>query len=278
VSNHVAFDSEILRQKAKLVLQRGRAMMRWCCVLVGLWMVLGSAGDVPGQNRPAPRTPANPDWYDYERVGRRPTINGRPAQEKMHAYEERAGAIFSNRPVTRRGTALPTAPQRSSRRSVTSYRPVASMLAPEILAQEADGDPRQVRRFYEEALREYRRGLVEEGWPVEDVGSAIAVYLNNHYTIVFGQPMPSGVPYALYELFQGILSEDQDFMASSDRERQLLAESLAILATAMYSQYTSADGRERERLRQQARANLESFTGQSAEEFRELVLAIRDQL
>jgi hypothetical protein len=120
--------------------------------------------------------------------------------------------------------------------------------------------------------------LVEEGWPVEDVGSAIAVYLNNHYTIVFGQPMPSGVPYALYELFQGILSEDQDFMASSDRERQLLAESLAILATAMYSQYTSADGRERERLRQQARANLESFTGQSAEEFRDLVLAIRDQL
>lgn len=185
---------------------------------------------------------------------------------------------FSDRPVTRRGTTFPNAPQRGPRRSVTSYRPVADMLAPEILAQEADGDPLQVRRFYEEALREYRRGLVEQGWPVEDVGSAIAVYLNNHYTVVFGQPMPPGVPYALYELFQGILGNDGDFTASSDRERQLLAESLAILATAMYSQYTSADGRERERLRQQARANLESFTGQSAEEFRDLVLAIRDQL
>jgi hypothetical protein len=249
-----------------------------CRVLLGLWMVLGSVICVPGQGRPASRPPANPEWYDYERVGRRPTINGHPAHEKMHTYEERAGAVFSDRPVTRRGTMLPNAPRRGPRRSITSYRPVADMLAPDVLAQEADGDSLQARRFYEEALREYRRGLIEQGWPVEDVGSAIAVYLNNHYTVVFGQPMPPGVPYALYELFQGILGNDGDFTASSDRERQLLAESLAILATAMYSQYTSADGRERERLRQQARANLESFTGQSAEEFRDLVVAIRDQL
>lgn len=254
-------------------------MLNVCRVVLGLWMVLGGVIWVPGQSRPASRPPANPDWYDYERVGRRPTINGRPAREKnAHLRGAGRGNFFSDRPVTRRGTTFPNAPQRGPRRSVTSYRPVADMLAPEILAQEADGDPLQVRRFYEEALREYRRGLVEQGWPVEDVGSAIAVYLNNHYTVVFGQPMPPGVPYALYELFQGILGNDGDFTASSDRERQLLAESLAILATAMYSQYTSADGRERERLRQQARANLESFTGQSAEEFRDLVLAIRDQL
>ncbi len=253
-------------------------MLNVCRVVLGLWVILSGVVYVPGQGRPASRPPANPDWYDYERVGRRPTINGRPAQEKMHTYEERAGAIFSDRPVTRRGATLPNAPRRGPRRSVTSYRPVTDMLAPEILAQEADGDPLQARRFYEEALREYRRSLREEGWPVEDVGSAIAVYLNNHYTIIFGQPMPPGVPYVLYELFQDILSEDQDFMASGNRERQLLAESLAVLAMAIYSQYVSADRREQGRIRQQARANLESFTGQSAEEFRDMVLAIRDQL
>ncbi|MGQ9896716.1 MAG: DUF6683 family protein [Acidobacteriota bacterium] len=247
-------------------------MSRLSYLLLGLWLALGGIASVLGQE--TPRSSAAPDWYDYGRVGRRPTINGRPAQEKIHTYERRVEAIFSDRPVTRRGTAFPTAP----RQGVTSYAPVADMLAPDVLAQEVDGDRLQARRFYEEALREYRRGLAEEGWPVEDVGSAIALYLNNHYTIVFGQPMPSGVPYAIYQLFQGILSEDRDFMASSDRERQLLAESLAILATAMYSQYAAARGYERERLRQQSRANLESFTGQSAEEFRDLVLALRDRL
>lgn len=253
-------------------------MLNLCRVILGLWLVLGGIIQVPGQGRSTSRPPASTDWYDYERVGRRPTINGRPAQEKIHTYEERAGAIFSDRPVTRRGTTLPNAPRRGPRRSITSYRPVADMLAPAVLAQEADGDAAQTRRFYEDALREYRQSLREQGWPVEDVASSIALYLNNHYTIVFGQPMPAGVPYAFYELFQGILAEDRDFMASDDRERQLLAESLGILATAIYSQHAFATGPERERIRQQARANLESFTGQSAEEFREMVFAIRDQL
>ncbi|OYT70148.1 MAG: hypothetical protein CFK52_11925 [Chloracidobacterium sp. CP2_5A] len=221
---------------------------------------------------------ANPDWYDYEQVGREPTLNGRPARDKIRAYEQRAGAIFSDQPVTRRRTPPADAPRRGSRRHTTAYRPVAGMLAPAILAQSTDGDPLEARRFYEDALRECRRGMREEGWPVEDVAAAMTLYLNNHYAIVFDNPMPPGVPYAFYELFRDILLADEDFLASDDRERQLLAESLAILATVINSQREFAAGRERERIRRQARANLESFTGQTAEEFQELVYAIRDQL
>lgn len=221
---------------------------------------------------------ANPDWYDYEQVGREPTINGRPARDKIRAYEQRAGAVFSDRPVTRRRTPPTDAPRRGPIRRTTAYRPVADMLAPAILAQSADGDPLEVRRFYEDALREYRRGMLEQGWPVEDVAAAMTLYLNNHYAIVFGGPMPPGVPYAFYELFCDILLNDEDFLASDDRERQLLAESLAVLATAINSQHEFARGLERERIRRQARANLESFTGQTAEEFQELVYAVRNRL
>ncbi|MCS7080919.1 MAG: hypothetical protein NZ585_12840 [Chloracidobacterium sp.] len=242
--------------------------------LLMFFMTLAVGAAASAQN---PR-PADPDWYDYEQVGREPTINGRPARDKIRDYEQRAGAIFSDRPVTRRGTRPTDTPRRGPLRRTTAYRPVAAMLAPDILAQSADGDPDEVRRFYENALREYRRGMVEQGWPVEDVAAAMTLYLNNHYTIVFGTPMPPGVPYAFYELFSDILLNDADFLASDDRERQTLAESLAILATAINSQYEFADGLERERIRRQARANLESFTGQTAEEFRELVDAIRNRL
>ncbi|MFQ3582641.1 hypothetical protein J8C06_13295 [Chloracidobacterium validum] len=246
--------------------------------LLGIWLIVSIAAPALGQDRPADRQSADPDWYDYEQVGRQPTINGRSARDKIRAYENRAGAVFSDQPVTRRRVRPADAPRRGPQRRTTAYRPVSDMLAPGILAQSVDGDSVAARRFYEDALREYRRGMIEQGWPVEDVAAAMVLYLNNHYTIVFGTPMPPGVPYALYEQFQEILLTDEDFLASDDRERQILAESLAILATATYSQYEFAGGRERERIRQQARANLESFAGQSAEEFQEMVYAIRNQL
>ncbi len=234
---------------------------------------------VVGATTPAQRNrPADPNWYDYEQVGRAPTLNRRPARDKIRAYEQRAGSIFSDRPVTRRRDESARTSRDGSRRRTTTYRPVADMLAPELLAQTADGNPQAAFQFYVEALQEYRRGMVEQGWPTEDVAAAIALYLNNHYTIVFGNPMPPGVPYAFYEIFREILMNDEDFLASHDRERQVLAESLAILATAIYSQHTFAQGAERERIRRQARANLESFTGQTAEELRDMVYAIQRQL
>ncbi len=241
--------------------------------LIALMVQVVSATTPAQQSRPV-----DPGWYDYERVGRAPTLNRRPARDKIRAYEQRAGSIFSDRPVTRRGESLADAPRRNARRHTTAYRPVADMLAPRLLAQSTDGDPLEARQFYEDALREYRRGMIEQGWPVEDVAAAMTLYLNNHYAIVFGGPMPPGVPYAFYELLRDTLLSDEDFLASDDRERQTLAESLAILATAINSQHEFANGRERERIRRQARANLESFTGQTAEELQELVYAIRDQL
>lgn len=69
-------------------------MLNVCRVVLGLWMVLGGVIWVPGQSRPASRPPANPDWYDYERVGRRPTINGRPAREKCTPTRSGPGQFF----------------------------------------------------------------------------------------------------------------------------------------------------------------------------------------
>jgi hypothetical protein len=175
------------------------------------------------------------------------------------------------KPGTNTGT--PTRPASSARPAPgpTTFTPVAPMVAPQALAAKVPSDQKQIEEFYTSLLESYRALVRKKGAPENDVARAASFAVSVSYSVyndgVFlTERQLEGVRAQMREVF----SEDQDFQRLSDRDKQELYESYAIIGMYISSIYDGARKANHEKgiaqMRHLAQTQLEETFGASVEQ------------
>ena len=140
-------------------------------------------------------------------------------------------------------TTVPTRPTSSASPipGPTTFTPVAPMVAPQALAARVPTDKKQTEDFYASLLGSYRDLVREKGAPENDVARAASFAVSVSYSIYndgrFLTPQQiDGLRAQMREVF----SEDEEFQRLSDRDKQELYESYAIIGMYISSVYDGA--------------------------------------
>jgi hypothetical protein len=151
----------------------------------------------------------------------------------------------------------------------TTFRPVAPMLVPQMLAARAPAERKEAEKFFAGLLDGYREILRRKGLPQYDVARAasFAVTVSHDVLQGGGRDLSEGQREGLREQMREVFAEDADFQRLSDREKQELYEGYAIIG--MYLSAVGATRGETQewlaQMRRLARTQLEETFGVPAE-------------
>lgn len=170
-------------------------------------------------------------------------------------------------------TGTPTRPASSARPTAgpTTFNPVAPMLAPHQLAAKVPAERKETEEFYAGLLQTYREMLRERGLPENDVARAASFAVSVSYNVYSdGRFLTEQQLAGLREQMREVFSEDDEFQRLSDREKQELYESYAIIGMFLSSIYDGARkaGHQKgvEQMRHLARTHLQETFGAPAEQ------------
>ena len=148
----------------------------------------------------------------------------------------------------------------------TTFRPVASSLIPQVLAELQAKTPleRQQRERQNLAhLESFKVILRRNGGEVHDVARAVSAFIMANYAAIAGKELTPQQASSLREQVRQTFATDPKFQASDDRQRQLIYETMAIVADVIWA--NTAEAREKndaqlmEKVRAVARKQLEQF-------------------
>jgi hypothetical protein len=167
----------------------------------------------------------------------------------------------------------PTRPASSTRPApgATTFNPVAPSVAPQQLAAKVTAERKETEQFYAGLLESYREMLRERGLPENDVARAASFAVSVSYSVYSdGRFLSEQQLAGLREQMREVFSEDAEFQRLSDRDKQELYESYAIIGMYLSSIYDGARkaGHQKgvEQMRHLARTQLEETFGASAEQ------------
>lgn len=178
-------------------------------------------------------------------------------------------------PSTKPGTTTgaPTRPASSTQPAPgpTTFNPVAPMLAPHQLAAKMPAERKETEEFYAGLLQTYREMLRERGLPENDVARAASFAVSVSYNVYSdGRFLTEQQLAGLREQMREVFSEDQEFQSLSDRDKQELYESYAIIGMFLSSIYDGARKANHqkglEQMRHLARTHLQETFGAPAEQ------------
>lgn len=153
----------------------------------------------------------------------------------------------------------------------TTFRPVAASIVPQQIAAQAAKTPEereQMQTFFTQCLQSYERNMRERGFPVKDVARAVSYFIGVNYNIIQGRAMSQIQAQALRTQINTALSNDAEFQASTDKNKQTIYETMAVLAE--YTAISAAVGEDKNNrelvnmARSFAKENLEKLLGVSA--------------
>jgi hypothetical protein len=150
----------------------------------------------------------------------------------------------------------------------TTFRPVAPMLVPRLLAERAPAEREKAERFFAGLLEEYREIMRGKGLPPNDVARAASFLVAiSHDVYGGGGKLGPGQLDGLREQMREVFAEDAEFQRLSDREKQELFEGYAIVGMYL-SGVPASRGDDREwlaQMRRLARTQLEETFGVSVD-------------
>lgn len=151
----------------------------------------------------------------------------------------------------------------------TSFRPVAPSIMPREMAEELANTPAErarLEKMFSDLLENYRNRLRQAGGPQTDVARAASFLISASRSVYFDtQPMSMAQINALREHIREVFASDEKFQRASDRERQKMFETYAIVGAFIDAGFHIVkQAGDREGMRQwheMARANFENMLG-----------------
>ncbi|HEX8455923.1 MAG TPA: DUF6683 family protein [Pyrinomonadaceae bacterium] len=158
----------------------------------------------------------------------------------------------------------------------TAFRPVADSIYPQQLAREAatnEAERNEMEATFRMCLGNYEANMRRQSQPVKDVARAVSYFIGVNYNVLHGGASVSPAQgTALRADVQSALGEDESFQRLSDREKQQIYETMAVLAEFVALNMSVADERGNKQLaeatRAMARDNLEKLLGAPAASIR----------
>jgi hypothetical protein len=160
--------------------------------------------------------------------------------------------------------------------SATAFRPVAASIYPQQLAREAatnEAERKEMEAVFAMCLRNYEANMRRQNQPVKDVARAVSYFIGVNYNVLHGGgTVTPAQGVALRADIQAALGEDESFRRLSDREKQQIYETMAVLAEFVALNISVADERGNKQLAEATRSmasdNLEKLLGASAASIR----------
>jgi hypothetical protein len=158
----------------------------------------------------------------------------------------------------------------------TAFRPVAASLYPQQLAREAaasEAERREMEAVFAMCLQNYEANMRRQNQPVKDVARAVSYFIGVNYNVLHGGgTVTPAQGSALRAGIKDALGADESFRRLSDREKQQIYETMAVLAEFVALNMSVADERGNKQLaeatRSMAKDNLERLFGASAASIR----------
>lgn len=162
------------------------------------------------------------------------------------------------------GTAR-TAPASAST-GTTTFRPVAAMLLPSKLAAATPDERAAAEQFFAKLLNGYKDLVRQRGAPANDVARAASfMIISSHDIYDDGRPLTEAQRNALREQMREVFAGDAGFQQRSNREKQEIFESYALmgmfLGTISQGAQQQGDAAKLAELRELARKQLEETFG-----------------
>jgi hypothetical protein len=163
-----------------------------------------------------------------------------------------------------------------ARNGATAFRPVAASIYPKQLAQEAasnEAERKEMEAVFAMCLQNYEANMRRQNQPVKDVARAVSYFIGVNYNVLHGgNTVTPAQGVALRAEIKDALGDDESFRRLSDRERQQIYETMAVLAEFVALNMSVADERGNKQLaeatRSMAKDNLEKLLGASAANIR----------
>lgn len=158
----------------------------------------------------------------------------------------------------------------------TAFRPVAASIYPKQLAQEAasnEAERKEMEAVFAMCLQNYEANMRRQNQPVKDVARAVSYFIGVNYNVLHGgNTVTPAQGIALRAEIKDALGDDESFRRLSDREKQQIYETMAVLAEFVALNMSVADERGNKQLaeatRSMAKDNLEKLLGASAASIR----------
>lgn len=174
----------------------------------------------------------------------------------------------NRRAATRRGAVV--------RGGVGSFRAETGNIVPQQLATSSTTNQQQQRElatFFTQQLRLYENERRRAGQPTQDLATAIAYFVGINFNAVHGDVVATDADVAnLTNQLNAIFAGDAKLKAMTNREKQTVYESMAILARTIVTGYEAAEAAGNQavmnQFRQMARDNLKNLLGTTPERMR----------
>jgi hypothetical protein len=158
----------------------------------------------------------------------------------------------------------------------TAFRPVSASIYPQQLAQEAasnEAERKEMEAVFAMCLQNYEANMRRQNQPVKDVARAVSYFIGVNYNVLHGgNTVTPAQGLALRAEIKDALGDDESFRRLSDREKQQIYETMAVLAEFVALNMSVADERGNKQLaeatRSMAKDNLEKLLGASAANIR----------
>lgn len=161
-------------------------------------------------------------------------------------------------------------------KGTTAFRSVSATIFPQQMAAKAAQNPtdkRELEAFFAQCLKNYEANMRREGQPVKDVARAVSYMAGVSYNIYHGgNALSAGEGAALRAEIKTALEQDERFQNLSNRERQEMYETMAVMAefVAISADVAAQKGNQQlaEMAKEMAKENLESLFGVPASQIR----------
>lgn len=151
----------------------------------------------------------------------------------------------------------------------TAFRPIAASIYPQQLAREAasnEAERKEMEAVFAMCLQNYEANMRRQNQPIKDVARAVSYFIGVNYNVLHGgNTVTPAQGVALRAGIKDALGDDESFRRLSDREKQQIYETMAVLAEFVALNMSVADERGNKQLaestRQMAKDNLEKLLG-----------------
>lgn len=198
-------------------------------------------------------------------------------QRSGRAATVRRGNTAQPRPAPRSaGTRATSSSNRRASSGTTLFRPVAASIYPHQMAAQVtqnNAERRELETFLMDCLRNYEANMRRQRQPVKDVARAVSYFIGISYNVY--SPHSTLTPSqgdALRAEIKETLEQDERFQSLSNRERQEMYETMAVMAeyVAISADVAAQKGNKQlgDMAREMAKSNLESLFGVPASQIR----------
>jgi hypothetical protein len=161
----------------------------------------------------------------------------------------------------------------SPQSGTTTFRAVAPSIMPREMAGELAATPAQrprLEKLFGDLLSIYRERLRQSGGSQNDVSRAAGYLINSSYAVYSDAELSQAQYEALLRHMREVYAADEKFRRASDRERQKMFETFAIVANWINVGFGTGkergDREEMQKWRDIARANFENMLGAPPEQ------------